>query len=513
MIHAISRNIGGSKLARRALEGGLPEWYASRPVGASGWSQVAASVAAEFASRSWLDELLPAFQPSGLAAERLHAVAGAQGVVVTGGQQPGLFGGPLYVLHKAVTLLEMANTLRSAIGRPVAPIFWAATDDADFAEANHVSVVRRGKLDTLSMPQGPTAGRSMANTPLGDVSEQLARLEEASGSAPDAAVLEAVHAAYSSGATVGSAYVALLRSLFEPLGIAVLDASHAVVRAAGHDTILRALRSADIVAAALVDRSKSIAAAGFHAQVADVPNLSLVFETLDDGTRRRVPLSSAKSVAANASRERLGPNVLLRPIMERQILPTVCYVGGPGEVAYFAQVAAVATALDVPVPRVVPRWSGTLMEPHIAAILDRVGATVEDFVDPHAMEGRVAREGVSPAVRAALAEIRTTLDASCDHLRSDAQTSEALSRSIGTMRAGVEHRLARLERRYTAAIKQAGSDELRDVAMVRATLYPGGVPQERALSYVPFLARYGDAVLDATREAARKHVADVIQGD
>ncbi|MFI5238425.1 MAG: bacillithiol biosynthesis BshC, partial [Gemmatimonadales bacterium] len=181
--------------------------------------------------------------------------------------------------------------------------------------------------------------------------------------------------------------------------------------------------------------------------------------------------------------------------------------------AYFAQVTAVAAALDVPVPRVVPRWSGTLMEPHIAAILDRVGATVEDFVDPHAMEGRVAREGVSPAVRAALAEIRTTLDASCDHLRSNAQTSEALSRSIGTMRAGVEHRLARLERRYTAAIKQAGSDELRDVAMVRATLYPGGVPQERALSYVPFLARYGDAVLDATREAARKHVADVIQGD
>ncbi|HEY5087682.1 MAG TPA: bacillithiol biosynthesis BshC, partial [Gemmatimonadaceae bacterium] len=101
---------------------------------------------------------------------------------------------------------------------------------------------------------------------------------------------------------------------------------------------------------------------------------------------------------------------------------------------------------------------------------------------------------------------------SCDRLRSDGQTSEALARSIGAMRAGVEHRLERLERRFAAAIKQTGTADLRDVATVRATLYPNGAPQERVLSFIPFLARYGAAAIDATREQARLHVADVIDG-
>ncbi len=513
MIRAISRKIGGSKLAERAMAGALPEWYASRPVGQAGWSAAADAVANEFAGRSWLTDLLPAFQPSGPAADRLTAASQRGGIVVTGGQQPGLFGGPLYVLHKAITLLELANALSAATKRPVAPVFWAATDDADFVEASHVSVVRRGRLDALSMAEPAAAGRSMAMTPLGDIAEQIARLEEACGSAPASDVLDAVRSAYAGAATVGSAYVTLLRSLLEPLGIAVLDASHESVRAAGFATMDRALRCADGIANALAARSRAITAAGFHAQVADVPNLSRVFETAADGTRRRVPLSGATAVAENTAYQQLGPNVLLRPVMERQLLPTVCYVGGPGEVAYFAQVSAVANALNVALPRIVPRWSGTLMEPHVDAVLHRLGATIQSFADPHAVEGKVARGGVSPGIRSAIAELRAALETGTARMRADAQTSDALGRSIGTMRAGVEHRLSRLERRYAAAVKQGGSDDLRDVAMVRATLYPDGAPQERALSYVPFLARYGDAVLHATREEAGKHVVGVINGD
>ena len=514
MIRAITRRIGGSALAQRALDGGLPEWFAPRPHGGEGWAAAAAQVAGEFADRSWLADLLPAFDPdpSDAAAERLRAAGGAGGLVVTGGQQPGLFGGPLYVLHKAVTLLEMADALALLTGRAVAPVFWAATDDADFVEASHVSVVRHGKLDTLVMPEAAPVGRSMARTPLGDLADQLARLEEACGSAPDGRAIDAVREAYMRGATVGSAYVTLLRAVLEPLGIAVLDASHSSVRAAGHATMVNALVRADEIVPALRARSKAISEAGFHAQVADVPNLSLVFETLDDGTRRRVPLRAAKDVAAAAPAERLGPNVLLRPIMERQILPTVTYIGGPGEIAYFAQVSAVADALGLVTPRISPRWSGTLVEPQIDSIRDRLHAVADDFADPHAMEGRVARGGVSVGVRSAVAGLRAELDDSCDRLRSDEQTSEALARSIGTMRAGVEHRLDRLERRYAAAIKQAGSQDLSDVATVRATLYPNGAPQERALSFIPFLARYGAAVVDATREQARSHVAGVIQG-
>ena len=511
MIRAVTREIGGSALARRALAGTLPEWYHGRLSGPAAWSGATAAVADEFGSRPWLARLLPALAPSGAAAERLEAASRGQGIVVTGGQQPGLFGGPLYVLHKAVTILELADALESVTGRPVAPVFWAATDDADFAEASHVGIVRHGKLDMLEMGAAAFEGRAMARMPLGDLSMQLARLGEASGSASDAGVVDAVREAYGQPATVGSAYVALLRAVLEPLGIAVLDASHPAVRDAGHSTLVTALKHAGRVATALGMRTRSIADAGFRAQVADVTSLSLVFETMDDGTRRRVPLRNADEVADGVAPTRLGPNVLLRPVVERQILPTVTYVGGAGEVAYFAQVSAVADAMGLAVPRISPRWSGTIVESHVDAILDRLHATMDDFVDPHAMEGRVAREGISRGVRDATGQLRAALARSCDQLKNDEQTTDPLSRSIETMRAGVEHRLARLERRYAAAIKQKGSQDLRDVALARATLYPNGAPQERVLSFIPFLARYGGDLIAATRRHARAHVAAMIQ--
>jgi uncharacterized protein YllA (UPF0747 family) len=513
VIRAISRPIGGGALARHALAGTLPEWYLPRLVNGAAWAEAAVQVASEFARRPWLADLLPAFDPSGPAAERLSEASRDGGFVVTGGQQPGLFGGPLYVLHKALTLVEMADALAALTGRPVAPVFWAATDDADLVEANHVSVVRRGELDTLVMAPESAAGRSMANTPLGDVTQQFARLEEACGSAPDARAVEAVRAAYAGDATVGGGYVGLLRSLLQPLGVAVLDASHDAVRRAGHATMVTALTRAADIASALAERSKAISAAGFRAQVADVSNLSLVVETLDGGTRRRIPLGAARPAAESMGASRLGPNVLLRPVMERQLLPTVSYVGGAGEVAYFAQVSAVAEAMRVARPRITPRWSGTLLEPHVQSIMARLGATIGDFTDPHAMEGRVASAAVSPGVRSAISALRAALDSSVAQLRADDQTSEALGRSIGTMRAGVEHRLARLERRYAAAVKRAGSDDLRDVATVRATLYPNGVAQERVLSFIPFLARHGAAAVDAIRDQARLHVAAMIHGD
>ena len=509
----ITRDIGGSALSRAALAGELPAWYGASIRSQSAWYAVAHEAAARFESDPWLERLMPALQATGAAAGKLEAAATGGGLVVTGGQQPGLFGGPLYVLYKAITLAELARALESITSLPVAPIFWAATDDADFVEASHVSVVTNGHLEHLAMMEPPTVGLSMAQTPLGDVSALLDRLRVSCGTNSNPEYLLAVRAAYDASATVGSAYVQLLRAVLAPLGVAVLDAAHTAVREAGHATIKSALVHAEAISDRLKERGTEISNAGYRPQVAHVPNLSLVFETLDDGTRRRVPIRDAASVAAATSATRLGPNVLLRPVMERQILPTATYVGGPGEIAYFAQVSAVAAAVELSAPRIVPRWSGTFVESEVNAMLDRVGATVDDFADPHAIEGRVARSAVSPTVRAAMDEVRRSVASATERMRGSEQTTDALARCIGTMQAGVEHRLARLERRYAAAIKQAGTDELRDVAHVRAALVPDGAPQERVLGFIPFLARHGVAFLDSVRIAARKHADRIVQGD
>jgi uncharacterized protein YllA (UPF0747 family) len=260
---------------------------------------------------------------------------------------------------------------------------------------------------------------------------------------------------------------------------------------------------------ALAERSRAIEHAGYKVQVQPVPNLSLVFDS-STGERVRVPVKAAAAVAATASAADIGPNVLLRPIVERHILPTVTYVAGPAEYAYFAQVSAVADALGAPVPRVVPRWSGIIIEPDVREILRTLHATVDDFRDPHAIEGRIAREEFPAAVRDALQGLRTSVRTHTATLQDGHGALPALRKVVSGFESQVEHRIARLERRYAAAVKRSGNARLRDVAIARASLFPNAVSQERVLNILPFLARYGTVVRDRMIEQAGAHARALV---
>lgn len=509
MLQIVSRPVGGGALAQLALTGRIDQWYARPPDTPDGWRALGDALQREFADRDWRAALAPAFAARGAAAGRLAAAD----VVVTTGQQPGLFGGPLYTLHKALTALALANAIERETGLRVAPVFWAATDDSDFAEASHAAVVVDGELRELAASRPDVAeGVSMSGVPLGDVSAQRDVLERACGSAASETIIEAVRAAYRADATVGGAYLDLLRALLEPLGIAVLDASHPAVRTAAAPALTRALTEAPRIAEAVATRTSDIDAAGMTAQVAHVPELSLVFTTGTDGVRRRIAIADATRVARDATAERLSPNVLLRPIVERQILPTLTYVGGPGEIAYFAQTSAVAGALGVAVPLVVPRWSGFIVEPEVARALDRLGLEIDDLRDPHAAERRVARGEIPVEARAALQRIRDTLAREAEALAATVRGDAALARSVGSMKAGAEFKLERLERRLAAATKRGGTPRLRDVRLARGSLYPNGTAQERVLAFAPYLARYGGALTDAILAAAGHHASIIVKG-
>ncbi|MDQ8144624.1 MAG: bacillithiol biosynthesis BshC [Gemmatimonadota bacterium] len=506
----LTESFGGGPLVRAILQGVTPpEWVVPRPRGVEGWRAQVASVRDQ-APVGWRETLAPAFAASGEAAARLDRVAAAGGVVVTTGQQPGLFGGPLYTLLKALSALALADRLERETGISAAPVFWAATDDADFAEAAWTGVAEAEGFQRLAIARQGADGVVMAEMPLGEVDAVYARLVLAAGSAPNAALLDAVRAAYAPGATIGGAYVALMRSLLEPLGIAVLDAWHPAVRAAARPTLLAALRGANRVDEALSLRTVAIERAGFRAQVARVARLSLVFES-HAGAKLRVPLARAAALAVDDAAT-LSPNVLLRPIVERQLLPTVAYVGGPGELGYFAQVTAVADALDLPRPLAVPRWSATIVEPTIDRRLGRLGLTVADLLDPHAAERQLGERALPQEARVALEGLRTDISARMVGLRTPDGESPALvpDRVLEGARLQLEHRVARLERRLRAAAYRRDEALGRDMLAVRAALRPEQQRQERRLSAIPFLARHGDLLVTQLKAGAALHAGTLL---
>lgn len=509
----ITEPLGGSALARLAIAGQAPlAWYPRLPQSPAEWTKRAREVA-RGARNGWLAELSPAFDASGAAGERLARVARDGGVVVTTGQQPGLFGGPIYTWSKAISALELADAIQRNTGVPTAPVFWAATDDADFEEAATTWIAHAGGATELRITRAVPGARAlpMAEMPLGGVRESFAALAAAAGSVVDPGVLDAARLAYHEEATVGGAYVQLLRVLLQPLGIAVIDASHRALLEAEHPLLVRALERAPAISAALADRSAELRAAGHVPQVADVDALSLVFGRVG-GEKERVPVARAAAVAARASAERLSPNVLLRPVAERAVLPTVAYVAGPGEIAYFAQVRAVAESLGADAPMAVPRWSCTIVESHIDALMERYGASREELAHPDAIEGRLARATLPPQLLEDVDRLREAVNGATATLRERlADDPELLpARVVEGAARQMTWRADHLERRLVAGAKRREAALMRDIGTMRGALYPGGIRQERALNILPLLARHGPLLIESMRSCARAHAEALV---
>jgi uncharacterized protein YllA (UPF0747 family) len=317
-----------------------------------------------------------------------------------------------------------------------------------------------------------------------------------------AATMARLRRAYRDGRTVGDAYVDFLRDLLAPFGIAVLDASHSAVRQAGRPLLRQALLDAAMIEERAETWNQSLRKSGLSLQVESVPGLSLVFAN-EKGIKRRIPIAEALKLAATDME--LSPTVLLRPVMEAAILPTIAYAGGPGELAYFAQIPPIAEALRAAKPTAVPRWSTTIVEQGIERILARYAVAVSDLADYDGLLTRLVRDRMPPELATPLAELRDDIARTANALLDGAKRNGIDPKIIEGLRAQLALRAGRGERRLVAALKRREEDLRRDLGTARASLYPDGIRQERALSFVPFLARYDGPLVEEMLSAAAAH--------
>jgi bacillithiol synthase len=480
---------------------------ASRPLSRASWMEQIAVCRDPMMGNAWADTLRDAMRPAGAAAARLARVSDGQGVVVTTGQQPGLFGGPLYTLIKALSALALADRMEAVTGVPTAPVFWAATDDADFAEGATTWLPSGGTLVDARLRTAPPDGTMMSHAFLSNVDDAHGALRTATAGAAWPELVRVATKAYRDGATVGNAYVELMREILMPLGITVLNAAHPSVRHQSAPLLRRALIEAAAIDGALSRRTAELRAAGFAPQVELIADRSLVF-VVKNGVKERATISGAGALLPRVSDDLLSPNVLLRPIVERALLPTVAYVAGPGELAYFAQVSAVAAQLSVASPLAVPRASIRIIPPAVQETLRRGGYSADSMREPRALIRQLADaatpEPAMDAIASLRAQVRTTADAL--HSSSGAFPAAALDGAI----AQVSHRVDRLERRVLATSKQTIMAQLRRVEQAQLMLWPHGGPQERTVNPLPWLARYGTPLLDAMQQACTEYAATLV---
>jgi len=460
------------------------------------------------------------------------ALLSGRALAVTTGQQPGLFTGPLYTIYKALTAAALAERLATRWGAPVVPVFWVAGDDHDFAEVNHCAVLAAdGAVRTLTLrDRAPDAAMLPAfREPVGpDGAAALAALEAALPPSEFRSETVAwLGAAYTPDRSVAEACARALAAVLEPFGVVVCRGWDGALKRAASGVFLEALRSARVLDEALGREAALLAESGAGAPVAVGEGMTLAMLDgrlgrdrlrIADGafvTRRSGERLTMKDVEAilETAPERLSANVLLRPVVEAHLFPTVAYVGGPAELRYLRQVVPVFAHLAVPRPAAVPRLSGFLVEAKTDKTLERLGLQVQDLAQP---EGAVAtslfKEALPADAAGALAALRTAVgERYAAVLEAAVRLEKTLERPIETARNQALHGADEVEKRLVAALKRRNETALQQLARTRASLFPDGEPQERVLTAASFLARYGRELLPALQASAREHAGRLLE--
>jgi bacillithiol synthase len=461
--------------------------------------------------------------------------------VVTG-QQVGLFGGPMFAIYKAMTAVKLAEEA-SAAGIDAVPVFWLATYDHDLAEVNHISIP--GPDGTLRNLQ--TSSHGIPDAPVGTVQlgqEILPLVEEAAALLGDTEAVQFLRESYRLGENLGSAFARFYTRLFAPWGVILLDASDAELHRVVAPVYRQAIERAENLAEALILRGEALEKAGYYQQVKVTPSSVLLFGTREGARtaihRRGVASSEGASSANKASSietaefaigsdpgaprlssvelldridvapENFSPNVLLRPVVQDYLLPTLAYVGGSAEAAYFAQAGAVYETILGRVTPIIPRFSATVVDPKMQGKLQHYGVTVLDaFQGPDALRLKLASRTLPAGLQDAFKRANKSVEESFSDLQEAlAKLDPTLVEASQTGSSKVRYQLDRLRERAMAAELRRSEVVGRHAEWLSNMLYPARALQERGLAALYFVARYGTELLQSIHDVIRTDCND-----
>jgi bacillithiol synthase len=488
-------------------DGTVRNFYASLP-GDGAWQQRLAVPA------HWpeLVKLIAAQNPSSAARPALEALAAGAGTVVTG-QQVALFGGPLFTPFKMATAVARARQGSTSRGIPHVAIFWLATEDHDFPEVNHVSFPGRREIEKLVYPVAPAEALPVGDVVLDD--SILPLVDRAGELIGYSDALEALSAAYRPGRTFAQAFADFYAKMFAAQGLLILDASGREFHRLGAPVLRAAIERADEFHAALLERNAELEAAGYHAQVAVAPQSAPLF-LIDARTGVREALKRTEPNAAepnglwragknaysttdllgilNAEPERISPAALLRPVFQDYLLSTSLIIGGPAEIAYFAQSSVLYERILGRQTTAAPRFSATLIEPQVGELLRRHELSLDRIFaeDETSLARMLAARAMPIEGKKKLAAAGNALDSELDALLAWMHAQdEGMGRAAETSASKMRYQMNRLRTMAANFQMQKEASLARHAETIVQALYPHGTMQERVHGAAYYFARHG----------------------
>jgi bacillithiol biosynthesis cysteine-adding enzyme BshC len=433
-------------------------------------------------------------------------------VAVVTGQQVGIFTGPLYALYKALTTIKLAKLLNERHSDyQFVPIFWLAGEDHDFDEVRSMTLIDRtnnvARVEYL--PPDYQSGKNVGpvgNLQIDETIESFAsRLSEV---LPDTEfkpkVLDLLSVAYQKGMTLNRAFIHIMNDLLLDSGLIFLDSNHPDIKHILAPIFSLELTGSSHTSQLVIDRSAELERF-YHAQVK--PRSINLFMFHKNGRYLIEPRPEGfalKGTRQHFTREQMmetlerspemfSPNVILRPICQDSLLPTVAYVAGPAEIAYFAQLEVVYNVLQIPQPIIYPRASATIVEEKVQKVFERFSLSVPDFFkDVEVLKQNLAESlselsvdemfgGTSAALMESLQSLQRGLE----------QLDPTLVSALMNVREKVGYQIDGLKQKAKAAQTRRFESSMRQIEKAGLHLFPNSNFQERELNIAHFLNKYG----------------------
>jgi bacillithiol synthase len=451
------------------------------------------------------------------ARDAIENLARPDSVAIVTGQQVGLCTVPALAIYKALTAIHLSAGLRRRGVNAVA-VFWMASDDHDLAEVSRLTIpTTSGGLEVWDTREELWGSKELPPRPVGSIQlpESVRKVLniycDSLGIPAKSAIRIQLETACRPGNTFAEAFGRLMAQLLQGKGLILFDPRDAEAKKLAARVVIRALAESNELRGHVRERSAALRAAGFSPQVAVLPKSTLVFmEELGErrlitadgsrftlkGTGKEFSPEEMLRIAGRAP-ECLSPNVLLRPVVQDHLFPTVAYVGGPAEVSYFAQVEPLYRFFGRPMPVIWPRSSLTVLDARSGATMERFSLTLEDSFrgDFHLLGKMLERR--PPDFESPLARIRDLADRGLEELKPElALVDRTLESATETVRRKLLFRVQSLRRKFLNSELRTNSPLGNEIRSLLNDSYPHENLQEREHGIHYLLSRHGPSLLD-----------------
>lgn len=439
-------------------------------------------------------------------------------VTIVTGQQLGIYGGPLYTIFKAMTTIILARNLSGKTGKNVVPVFWLADEDHDYQEVAGVNFPNRNNVSTVVLPGFENNKKAVSDLVIPDNFEEFRngvreKLQETDFSEE---LWQLLDKCYQPGKTFRYAFGTLIGEIFSKHGMILAGSHDRKIKRYLSETIIQSARQAQTIGASLLEKSTSLADQ-FHQQAQIDPSLLFIFE--EDG-RNRISFNDhiwSNNDGQEWSTEELidlirnhpehfSPNVFLRPVLQDKLLPNAAYVAGPGELAYYGQMKNLYPVFDLEMPLIVPRFSATMVESSVSRVMKELPFRFNDYNQRiEDLESEYVSKSNTLDVNAFFNEWKKEI-AQLANVKTDIikEVDKSLKGAAEKASSSYYHALDGLKGKVFRSIKQQNDIQLKRIQKIHMNLFPNQELQERKISFIYFMNKYGvniwDQILDMLDE-------------